>query len=273
MTMRANEIFKESWPGDEHTHDLDLNTFYKELQNTNSPLFDLIKLGIHPSKRIWRGFGNERQPRIYHLNISDARERTSANTDNYYTWWIDGISKKWNEYPKRSKSFICTNNLDTAADYGAPYLMIPQIKTTIGICPKYDFWDSFGRFEPNHINSELNRLFEESFQMVMWSKIKSLQDFVHTLQLLNGSLRDPTFRKKITIQNDFVELLALKGYDIFKTLDAIFDPNRVGFSVQEWPNININYGKEIWFSAPCYAIHYGMVEQLEAMDFPKGKLI
>ena len=69
-------------------------------------------------------------------------ERKSANTSNFYTLWIDN-SKKWADYPKRSKSLICTTQAQTAAGYGTSYMMIPYDGAKIGVCPSYDMWESF----------------------------------------------------------------------------------------------------------------------------------
>jgi len=75
------------------------------------------------------------------INTNDFT-RTSANTQNYYTLWMDN-SEDWADYPKRSKSLICTNDLSNTANYGDSYIIIPEDNAKIGICPGEDLWYSF----------------------------------------------------------------------------------------------------------------------------------
>jgi len=75
------------------------------------------------------------------VNPSDF-ERKSANTKNYYTLLIDN-SPYWKDYPKRSKSIICTTSHYRASAYGNIYRVFPYDGAKIGICPASDFWGSF----------------------------------------------------------------------------------------------------------------------------------
>lgn len=68
--------------------------------------------------------------------------RKSANTPNYYTWIIDH-DKKWKDYPKRSKSIICSTSERKVEAYGDKYIVFPYDGSKIGVCPEDDIWDSF----------------------------------------------------------------------------------------------------------------------------------
>lgn len=76
--------------------------------------------------------------------------RVSANTENYYTWWLDN-NPTWKGYPKRSKSLICSTDRNYAAYFGYLYLIIPSDKANIGICSKFDLWESFNYIKRNLI--------------------------------------------------------------------------------------------------------------------------
>ena len=68
--------------------------------------------------------------------------RRSRNTANYYTL-INDNSPAWKEYPKRSKSIVCTTDYNTAYFYGYSYVVFPYDYTKIGKCIRADYWWSF----------------------------------------------------------------------------------------------------------------------------------
>jgi len=68
--------------------------------------------------------------------------RKSAHTKNYYTLLIDNLPA-WKNYPKRSKSIVCTTNLATANIYGIVYIVFPFNGSKIGVCKGNDIWYSF----------------------------------------------------------------------------------------------------------------------------------
>jgi len=68
--------------------------------------------------------------------------RDSANTRNYYTL-INDNAPAWKDYPKRSKSIICSTNKHRASGYGDVYIVFPFDSAKIGVCSSYDYWFSF----------------------------------------------------------------------------------------------------------------------------------
>jgi len=106
------------------------------ITNKCSQVLESYKIG----KVIYRGLRFQNKQ---YLSVNPSNfERKSANTLNYYTLLVDN-SPYWKDYPKRSKSIICTTNKFTANDYGSVYVVFPYNNAKIGICPANDFWDSF----------------------------------------------------------------------------------------------------------------------------------
>jgi hypothetical protein len=66
-------------------------------------------------------------------------ERKSQNTSNWYTLIIDN-HPKYKNYPKRSQSLICVNDIETAEGYGAPMAIIPFNSAKIGVVNYPDIW-------------------------------------------------------------------------------------------------------------------------------------
>lgn len=88
---------------------------------------------------IYRGMNNLK---LLSLTNSNDFDRRSANTSNYYSWWIDN-NPTWKDYPKRSKSLICSTSVHQADRFGDVSLVIPSDSNKIGICSAEDLWYSF----------------------------------------------------------------------------------------------------------------------------------
>jgi len=67
-------------------------------------------------------------------------DRISRDCENYYTLIMDN-APEWKDYPKRSKSFICSllySNMN-----GNAFVVIPNDNSIWGVCNEVDIYDSF----------------------------------------------------------------------------------------------------------------------------------
>jgi hypothetical protein len=91
---------------------------------------------------IWRGVNNLNsilgKDGVAIIDTTKS-ERKSQNTSNWYTLIIDN-SPKYKNYPKRSQSLICTNDIEIAKAYGSPMAVIPFNDAKIGIVNNRDIW-------------------------------------------------------------------------------------------------------------------------------------
>jgi hypothetical protein len=106
-----------------------------------------------------KGFLEKGLPKIYRgdsdigkYKLVDPKSinRRSANTSNYYTLLMDNL-EVWKEFPKRSKSLICSTDTYIAETFGEINVVIPFDGCRIAFCPYGDLWDSFN-FPPQNIN-------------------------------------------------------------------------------------------------------------------------
>jgi len=76
-------------------------------------------IGVNPEKlpKIYRGLDENY---LYGYVKPAEYSRKSRNTSNYYTLIMDH-SQKWKQYPKGSKSIICTTSRSKAENYGSIY--------------------------------------------------------------------------------------------------------------------------------------------------------
>lgn len=122
---------------------------------------------------------------------SDFAPRESANTDNYYTWWIDN-RPEWSKFPKRSLSFICADTKRNAGSYGEVYGVIPFDSTKVGICNSVDMWSSFLNLKNMHVDADdFNRFLSVVFGK--GKKPKSYQELITILKNNTHLAKDTTY--------------------------------------------------------------------------------
>lgn len=125
---------------------------------------------------IWRG---DKNLGYYFILDPAATPRQSRNTLNYYTIIIDQ-SNAWKDYPKRSRSAICSTRFGKARSYdkagwGAErgslglYCVLPINGGKIGCCPQDDIWESF---EPSFEGTDIDYLSE--FNRILAQRSRSL---------------------------------------------------------------------------------------------------
>lgn len=173
---------------------------------------------------IFRGDDNSNS--VMSLGDSNNFVRRAANTYNWYMQWIDA-SPAWKNYPKRSKSFICSRDASYTDGYGDLNLVIPFDTAHIGACPKHDMWFSFKDI------SSVSRV----------SSVGYFQD--HILNLLTA------FQIKITSDDisqtrqmfEKVTLLKLEQLiePSIRTLDMLYKKGKINVNAKDLINIKSEY--------------------------------
>jgi hypothetical protein len=136
--MRYNEIL-------ESYSDVSLDQTDNMLDQYKSEIDECIILG----PRIFRGMRFTTQIVIGDSEHMIRKASGTKNTINSLTT----ILPSWEGWPKREKSFICTNSPSTAnyysSTYGnaAVYVVIPLQTNAIAVCNYSDFWTSVPNFE------------------------------------------------------------------------------------------------------------------------------
>jgi hypothetical protein len=193
--------------------------------------------------------------------------RASANTFNYYTLFLDN-SEAWQDYPKRSSSFVCSTTAHGAFNKGrnSPHIVIPFDGTKYAVAPERDFWFSF-RNTFKHGNVE--RLTSSTHDIIKfyiacedllkhghfeWDDVKQKADKVNTIEKfkdaanlitfsyvrdmeekINNEYADKLEQKKLSLlklQVDDFMRVELENYgSLWKIYAKVFDPLRNGFVI------------------------------------------
>jgi hypothetical protein len=144
-------------------------------------------------------------------------ERKSKNTSNWYTLIIDN-HPRYKEYPKRSKSLICTNNIKSAEEYGPPMAIIPFNSAKIGVINAPDIWDKSivmgdERIDIESANTYFNILREFGLSDTNWQSFIDFDKRLKTDENFREEVKDSVEGKPLEdLLDDFVNKVR-KMYD------------------------------------------------------------
>ncbi len=221
--------------------------------------------------RIYRGSPNP-APLVY--TDPTKVERVSRNTTNELTLLVSHILPSWQEWPKRSRSLICSESYDTADTYsnGGAYIVLPLGDPNIAVVPGLDFWDGFDMSPPdfNHNFGEFLRSFRAIAPNIeIPTKIVTVQEMVQVLKTYDAAFKYPELVNKM-----IGELSASRVYRIGKmvdlltsgnsiaTLDEFFSPERNSFRMFRYSQYENFLNYEVWFSAPAVLVRQQMFNKL-----------
>jgi hypothetical protein len=197
-------------------------------------------------------------------------ERSSANTENYYTWIMDN-DPAWTDkgFPKRSKSLICINDLDVASNYGDVYAVITFDEARIATVGKLDLWTEFSLngYGPSEVNVAVRFILKDILKL----KTTGYWGFVHNCSKIddfvkkNGISRIVDFAdgtgRDMDAYNSLVKMvLKAMNYDphkksFYETLvDTIYSPTPNMFVCKyEDPKI-WSHNQELWTDSDAILI-------------------
>lgn len=200
-------------------------------------------------------------------------QRTSANTENYYTLLVDH-DPAWSDYPPRSSSIIASSKLHVAQGYGTPYVVLPVHDPQIGICTMADYWISFPRVRAisGHTDmSDLNQIIRNMVHTYAHTPNFRPKDYAHLINMLDIvdeelSAHSINWKVMLVDANDWrmeeIARFMTKTPDgtILERLQWLLDPEANGFSHAHMSEMGpMTDSHEVWMHASIYMIR---VDQL-----------
>lgn len=220
------------------------------LKNEYSDALKSLKRG----QKIYRGVKVKEKKPIFFISPSKV-ERPSKNTTNFCTAILSCLPS-WKDYPKRSRSIICSFDKGYAFGYsygGNDTIVLPKNGAKIGVCNQSDYWNSFFELLKMGIEtvSDFNYIIED---LLRYCNLSASDNWNENNVIYKLSELDKNANTKI------LEKFALKYeyYDKFITervtfngtwlefFDFILEPNKNGFKLTTVDKF-INNGKsEVW---------------------------
>jgi len=239
------------------------------------------------TERYFRGV--EENDDYYLVNPNSVQtKRKSTDNPNYYTLFTSN-AKSWNKFPRRDSSIIMTNDIYLAEDYGNPYLVFPFDGSLLGIAPVSDFWGSFkktmpsGILQPNNLTKELKKTFQDELNntddtnfRVFFENLKKLDKIFTTPERALDWSKDRYNSGKIRPNHldPWTKAIPYKG-NMWKWLDALFDPQKNGFKIGKAGTDPIGHtrpGHEIWTEGKCVMVASEVWSELAIHVDPENRL-
>jgi len=252
---------------------------------TNLSLEDAIKLikeNCDVTNFLYRGYKSSQK--YLHID-SNKSERKSANTSNHYTVLIDTFLE--DKFPLRSKSIICTNDIEKAKGYGYVYVVLPYKNAKVASVGDPDIWDKEVKigtmnlpiytynhiFESLGISSESYKLFMKGLKEVVYKMRKTLIELAESddehdvfmyVKKMNIDIDTDYFdggKKKIKVEDDvsLYVLFSMFGLydDIYTIIEDAYSSDNLGFElITKKPKSN--YKNEYWIGGQSIMVleHY-----------------
>lgn len=230
----------------------------------NAPKF------IAREQNIFRGVDADNAEGLY--NGTNLNRKAAYANNNFYNLWLSN-SREWSEYPKRSKSFICTTDEGKASEYGDVLYVIPQDSSDIGICPRADIWDSFkdvptalGISSREGHASTFSDCVDDIFKNVLGHNVPDddwevFYKFAESISVhdINAHCKNEWFSKSL------IQYMRDKHlYDVTELMYHILHPDRNGFKLEKASNFVAHENKEVWMSGSVLMVTEDTYNQIIA---------
>lgn len=187
-----------------------------------SKYLDILKKYMDNGQFIYRGM---RGSSVVILGDGNQMTRKARNTKNYINLLVDNVIEGWQNFPTRSKSFICSNDISSASGYGSLFYVIPLENQPIAAAGAEDFWEAFsGKLfgfdatyrEPTVGVQNTNRVIEQ-LSWLLFNDNKGPDDenpqaLVEYLNKIDKELKTKNIQELAEIKTE----LAHKGKEIFE---------------------------------------------------------
>lgn len=237
---------------------------------TENEAVDLIKKHCKKSWKayadrktyIYRGIRSVGGPYLY-TDPTKGPPRVSANTLNFYTLWIDN-DPTWKDFPKRSRSLICSNDFQGASGYGRVFLVFPYDNAKIGVCPSHDMWWSFMKSEVEDLddfNSAIAWIIER-LGLATYHEMKSLsftyKAFLDLIKQVGKRYMDAYADVGIQKRR---WLYSARTFE--ENIRRVLDPKANKFKVVN-PGVKLPDQREVWVgNAPSILIDFDVIGGFE----------
>lgn len=196
---------------------------------------------------IFRGIKDQHSP-IFYADPQKSAPRKSANTFNYYTLLIDHILPQWSNFPKRSKSFICSNDYYGADGYGTTYIILPKNGSKIAVCPSNDIWTGFIKRAGESLWS-INHVFRS-----MGLNYDNWKTFKAELKAITIEGFEYHISSKHELFYDSIKSKLGKFNTLYELIEWIFDPKENGFFIINPGGKTPHTRVEVWTEGPVIGV-------------------
>lgn len=188
------------------------------------------------------------------LGDANTMNRKSGFSSPFVNWYVDFLDSRWEKFPKRTKSFICTTDKSYARGYGRIFFAIPLDGQEMAVAPSTDFFDGFTGNGLASVGT-LNDVLLNSFSLHGLPS-STPQQLKQSLSALDDIIaEDPyAFEKEFkdieVYQRDVAEAISNNG-SILKYLHNVIEPSKFTIT-KDIPKTH----SEVWLGGKVLFISY-----------------
>ena len=227
---------------------------------------------------LFRGFESDT---LFGMKDTNQFTRKSANTENYYTLWMDS-SHAWKDYPRRSKSYVCSSAAGTADVFGSVHFVLVPDDLKVGVCPSNDLWAAF-RPEIDSLDDlmllvttvfrELNIKAPDSSDELMNAledaSVDRLQKVERKLDIELKRTSTPDSLKwgsRSRLQRMVEQLKKEGASNLYEYFSKVINPQRYSFELQEGGNLQFPANREAWVQGKVGLVNLNVFSHAENTD-------
>ena len=268
--IKLKSLIKES-----RNQPIDQSQFYQSITGE-------FKVAMENSSKnpLYRADGNLNES--YYIIEPSKYRRTSMSstfdgpvgTNNFHTALID-ILPSWENWPKRSKSLIFSNDRNDVTKYGRNiFVVLPKNDAKIAVCPKNDFWSSFPNIKKDlylYDIQQMNSQFTNTFDVLLdkkhnWLSISpeeiqhifneisnvDYETLVKTLASVNKSL----WSKNAYAAMEIAALFKHYNNNWISLFDNVLNPETNGFEMKSLKEVynSTESDREMFTEADCIMV-------------------
>lgn len=228
-------------------HDLQVQT---AIQALNKYAKDALWM-LHDDTPLYRGDPDRIAEKTgFAIVNTSGTERKSQNTSNFYTVILDNHPDR-QQFPKRSRSFICTTIRSSATGYahGSPNIIIPFDGVPIGAVNQRDMWSTYLEMFGRSLSIEDFNDYYKSFRIA-----PTMQSF----EAAAKSMKDPTSK----LSKNFIDTFGEQQYkkvkdDFMKVIFDAYSAKKTGHTLHTTANLKGVEG-EVWVGGKVIVINQNM---------------
>ena len=198
------------------------------------------------NKPLWRSMSGGVSKTGCAVVDTSATERKSENTTNYYTMILDN-NPYCEEFPKRSRSFICsTSRYRAEAFSGELFALLPFDKVKMGVVHDTDMWDvNIELFGKVRAIDTFNSYFRH---MDLEPTLESFEHFDKMLKQEEPNDEKAAFETEFHL---FGEKAKLHEREFLHSVWEAYSPKNTGFSIATTKSAELPKDSEIWVGGKC----------------------
>lgn len=195
------------------------------------------------------------------ISTANSRRKSAGGIGNYYTEILDNIPSM-KDFPKRSRSLICSTKFADAEQYGTEvYVIVPFDTAKVGIVGKHDIWEVYVELFGHHLPiNHVNDFFKEMGIKDDWEDFEKFSDELKSgdEDAKSAFLNLPELKRVFSKEELEKEYERCKD-DFIGVLNDVYSPEKTGMQwcyAADLKKHDLVQRTELWIEGDVVSLSY-----------------